>query len=226
MRILLVEDDELLADGLIRALRADGYTLDHVSRGDLVVPALEQGQFGALLLDLGLPGLDGVEALRALRARRQDVPVIIISARDRLDDRIAGLDAGADDYLVKPFSVDELRARLRARLRRGQEPAREIRRVGDVLIDVDGMTVTRDGETVTMPRREMTLLLELARHPGRVITREQLEQALYGWSEEVESNTLEVHIHHLRRKIGGSLIRTVRGVGYCLDIAASGEPRG
>lgn len=223
MRILLVEDDDLLADGLMRALRADGYTLDHVARGDLVMPALEQGQFDVLLLDLGLPGLDGMQALRQLRARRQDVPVIVISARDTLDDRIMGLDAGADDYLVKPFAVDELRARLRARLRRGVEPSREIRRVGDVEIDVHGMTVTRGGEPIPMPRREMTLLLELARHPGRVVTREQLEQALYGWSEEVESNTLEVHVHHLRRKLGSSLIRTVRGVGYCLEAKAAGD---
>ena len=223
MRILLVEDDELLADGLLRALRADGYTLDHVSRGDLVMPALEQGKFDAVLLDLGLPGLDGVEALRVVRARRQNVPVIVISARDRLEDRIAGLDAGADDYLVKPFAVDELRARLRAFLRRGQEPLREIKQIGDVIIDVQGMTVTRDGNTVNMPRREMSLLLELARHPGRVVTRDQLEQALYGWSEEVESNALEVHVHHLRRKLGSALIRTVRGVGYCLDVPAPGE---
>ena len=222
MRILLVEDDELLADGLLRALRADGYTLDHVSRGDLVMPALEQGKFDAVLLDLGLPGLDGVEALRVVRARRQNVPVIVISARDRLEDRIAGLDAGADDYLVKPFAIDELRARLRACLRRGQEPPREIKQVGDVLIDVQGMTVTREGKTVNMPRREMSLLLELARHPGRVVTRDQLEQALYGWSEEVESNALEVHVHHLRRKLGSALIRTVRGVGYCLDVPGPG----
>lgn len=225
MRILLVEDDELLADGLLRALRADGYTLDHVSRGDLVMPALEQGKFDAVLLDLGLPGLDGVEALRVVRTRRHNVPVIVISARDRLEDRIAGLDAGADDYLVKPFAVDELRARLRACLRRGQEPPREIKHLGDVIIDVQGMTVTREGKTVNMPRREMSLLLELARHPGRVVTRDQLEQALYGWSEEVESNALEVHLHHLRRKLGSALIRTVRGVGYCLDVPAAGDDR-
>lgn len=217
MRILLVEDDELLADGLMRALRADGYTLDCVRRGDLVVAALERGGFDAVLLDLGLPGLDGMEALALLRTRHQQVPVLIISARDRLDDRVAGLDAGADDYLVKPFAVDELRARLRARLRRGSEPTRGICRIGDVEIDAQNMTIRRAGETTAVPRREMALLLELARHPGRVITREQLEQALYGWSEEVESNTLEVHVHHLRRKLGADLIRTVRGVGYCLQ---------
>ncbi|MCC4307178.1 response regulator transcription factor [Alcanivorax marinus] len=216
MRILLVEDDEMLADGLVRALRHDGYAVDHVARGDLAQAAVEDGRFDAVLLDLGLPGMDGLEVLRALRRRRHPVPVIVISARDRLDDRIHGLDAGADDYLIKPFSVDELRARLRARLRRGVEPARALLSVEDLVIDPDAMTVTRDGEPVRLPRREMALLVELARGAGRVLTRDHLEQALYGWSEEVESNALEVHIHHLRRKLGGDLIKTVRGVGYIL----------
>ncbi|ASK33053.1 response regulator [Alloalcanivorax mobilis] len=223
MRILLVEDDEMLADGLLRALRHDGYTLDHVNRGDLVLPAIDAGQFDLMLLDLGLPGLDGVQALRAVREKHKDVPVIIISARDRLDDRITGLDAGADDYLIKPFAVDELRARLRARLRRGAEPARRTLNLGAVSIDPQAMTVTVGGEVVSMPRREMSLLMTLARQPGRVFTREQLEQALYGWSDEVESNALEVHVHHLRRKLGSDMIRTVRGVGYRLDPGAGGS---
>lgn len=216
MRILLVEDDELLANGLARALRHDGYALDHVSRGDQVVAALTNGHFDAVLLDIGLPGLDGLQALRLLRDRRIPVPVIVISARDRLDDRIGGLDAGADDYLVKPFSVDELRARLRARLRRGVEPSRALLEVGDLSIDPDAMTVSSSGEPLRLPRREMALLIELARQPGRVFTRDYLEQALYGWSDDVESNALEVHVHHLRRKIGSEMIKTVRGVGYLL----------
>ncbi|ARB44845.1 response regulator [Alloalcanivorax xenomutans] len=218
MRILLVEDDELLADGLVRALRHDGYTVDHIGRGDLVSSAVADGHFDAVLLDLGLPGEDGLSALKRLRERRDPVPVIIISARDRLDDRILGLDAGADDYLIKPFSVDELRARLRARLRRGSEPARTVLRAGTLTIDPDAMTVQRDGELLHLPRREMALLMELARQPGRVFGRDYLEQALYGWSDEVESNALEVHVHHLRRKLGNSLIRTVRGVGYALAL--------
>lgn len=216
MRVLLVEDDGLLADGLARALRHDGYAIDHVARGDQVMAALTNGHFDAVLLDLGLPGLDGLQALRLLRERRIPVPVIVISARDRLDDRIGGLDAGADDYLVKPFSVDELRARLRARLRRGIEPARELLELGDLLIDPDAMTVARAGEPLRLPRREMALLIELARQPGRVFTRDYLEQALYGWNDDVESNALEVHVHHLRRKIGSEAIKTVRGVGYLL----------
>ena len=223
MRVLLVEDDELLADGLARALRHDGYTVDHVSRGDQVLAALTDGHFDAVLLDIGLPGLDGLQALRLLRERRMPVPVIVISARDRLDDRIVGLDAGADDYLVKPFSVDELRARLRARLRRGVEPSRALLEVGDLLIDPDAMTISRAGEPLRLPRRELALLVELARQPGRVFTRDSLEQALYGWSDEVESNALEVHIHHLRRKLGSEAIKTIRGVGYMLVApAASG----
>lgn len=223
MRVLLVEDDELLADGLARALRHDGYTVDHVSRGDQVLAALTDGHFDAVLLDIGLPGLDGLQALRLLRERRMPVPVIVISARDRLDDRIVGLDAGADDYLVKPFSVDELRARLRARLWRGVEPSRALLEVGDLLIDPDAMTISRAGEPLRLPRRELALLVELARQPGRVFTRDYLEQALYGWSDEVESNALEVHIHHLRRKLGSEAIKTIRGVGYMLVTpAASG----
>ena len=223
MRVLLVEDDELLADGLARALRHDGYTVDHVSRGDQVLAALTDGHFDAVLLDIGLPGLDGLQALRLLRERRMPVPVIVISARDRLDDRIVGLDAGADDYLVKPFSVDELRARLRARLRRGVEPSRALLEGGDLLIDPDAMTISRAGEPLRLPRRELALLVELARQPGRVFTRDYLEQALYGWSDEVESNALEVHIHHLRRKLGSEAIKTIRGVGYMLVTpAASG----
>lgn len=225
MRVLLVEDDELLADGLARALRHDGYTIDHVSRGDQVLAALTDGHFDAVLLDIGLPGLDGLQALRLLRERRMPVPVIVISARDRLDDRIVGLDAGADDYLVKPFSVDELRARLRARLRRGVEPSRALLEVGDLLIDPDAMTISRAGEPLRLPRRELALLVELARQPGRVFTRDYLEQALYGWSDEVESNALEVHIHHLRRKLGSEAIKTIRGVGYMLVTPAASGAR-
>lgn len=223
MRVLLVEDDALLAGGLLRALRHDGYAVDHVSRGDQVLAALTDGHFDAVLLDIGLPGLDGLQALRLVRERRMPVPVIVISARDRLDDRIGGLDAGADDYLVKPFSVDELRARLRARLRRGVEPSRALQEVGDLLIDPDAMTVSRAGEPLRLPRREMALLIELARQPGRVFTRDYLEQALYGWSEEVESNALEVHIHHLRRKLGSEAIKTIRGVGYMLTVPPTGD---
>ncbi|MDX1804073.1 MAG: response regulator [Alcanivorax sp.] len=217
MRLLLVEDDQLLADGLLRALKAEGYTLDHVSRGDEVVPAIQNGNFQLLLLDLGLPGLDGLEALKALRQHDRQVPVIIISARDQLDERIRGLDAGADDYLVKPFPVTELVARIRARLRRQEAPTAEHVTLGDIDIDVAGLKVTRNGEPVALSRRELSVLMLLVRQRGRVVTRDQLEQGLYGWADDVESNALEVHIHHLRKKLGGDLIRTIRGVGYSLN---------
>ncbi len=216
MRLLLVEDDKLLADGLQRALRAEGYTVDHIDRGDLLVPALEAGAFELVLLDLGLPGMDGMAALRTLRQHDKKIPVIIISARDAIDDRINGLDDGADDYLVKPFSAIELVARIRARLRRREAPGNEILHVGDLDVDPERFSVTRNGEAVNLSRREMSVLLQLVRHRGRVLTRDQLEQGLYGWNEDVESNALEVHIHHLRKKLGSSLIRTVRGVGYSL----------
>ena len=216
MRLLLVEDDALLADGLQRALRAEGYTVDHIDRGDLVMPALEQGGFELVLLDLGLPGLDGMAALKRLRQQDKQIPVIIISARDALNDRIEGLDCGADDYLVKPFSAVELIARIRARLRRRETPGSETLQIADLEIDPERFTVTRGGQPVSLSRREMSVLLQLVRHRGRVLTRDQLEQGLYGWNEDVESNALEVHIHHLRKKLGSTLIRTVRGVGYSL----------
>ena len=216
MRLLLVEDDALLADGLQRALRGEGYTVDVIERGDLVMPALARGGFELVLLDLGLPGLDGMAALRALRQKDKQIPVIIISARDALEDRITGLDSGADDYLVKPFSAVELTARIRARLRRSETPGSETLTFADLEIDPDRFTVTRNGEPVNLSRREMSVLLQLVRHRGRVMTRDQLEQGLYGWNEDVESNALEVHIHHLRKKLGSNLIRTVRGVGYSL----------
>jgi two-component system response regulator QseB len=217
MRILLVEDDALLADGLRRGLKPDGYTIDWIDRGDQVLPALASGHFDLVLLDLGLPGLDGMQVLRHLREGESPVPVIIVSARDQLEQRIKGLDAGADDYLVKPFELDELKARIRARLRRPGELKAEELRLGHVTVFPDSMEVQVDGQSVSLSRREFALLTELARRPGRVITREHLESALYGWNEEVESNALEVHIHNLRRKLGSELIRTVRGVGYRLQ---------
>ena len=217
MRLLLVEDDVLLADGLLRALRAEGYTVDHLDRGDLVMPALEAGGFELVLLDLGLPGMDGMAALQALRRGNQHIPVIIISARDELNDRIVGLDTGADDYLVKPFSAAELVARIRARLRRRETISSGRICIDDIEIDPERFSVTRAGEPINLSRREMGVLLQLVRHRGRVLTRDQLEQGLYGWNEDVESNALEVHIHHLRKKLAKHLIVNVRGIGYRLD---------
>ena len=219
MRILLVEDDPLLGDGLQRALRNDHYTVDWITSGNQVEGALQHDHFDLVLLDLGLPGMDGMEALRRLRASSQPVPVLILSARDQLQDRVAGLDAGADDYLMKPFDMDELRARIRARLRRTIEPPQHRLAVGPLLIDSENFSVLQNDQPVNLSRREFVLLLALARQPGRVLTRDRLEQELYGWSEDVESNALEVHVHHLRKKLGADLIRTVRGVGYQLVVS-------
>lgn len=219
MRILLVEDDPLLGDGLQRALRNDHYTVDWITSGNQVEGALQHDHFDLVLLDLGLPGMDGMEALRRLRASSQPVPVLILSARDQLQDRVAGLDAGADDYLMKPFDMDELRARIRARLRRTVEPPQHRLAVGPLLIDSENFSVLQNDQPVNLSRREFVLLLALARQPGRVLTRDRLEQELYGWSEDVESNALEVHVHHLRKKLGADLIRTVRGVGYQLVVS-------
>jgi len=216
MRLLLVEDDALLADGLQRALRAEGYTVDHIDRGDLVMPALEDGGFALVLLDLGLPGLEGLAALQALRQQDKQIPVIIISAQDALEARLRGLASGADASLVQPFSSMELIARIRARLRRREAPGTETLKIGELEIDAERFLVTLGGEPVNLSRREMSVLLQLVRHRGHVLTRDQLEQGLYGWNEDVESNALEVHIHHLRKKLGSGLIRTVRGVGYSL----------
>lgn len=218
MRILLVEDDPLLGDGLQRALRNDHYTVDWITSGSQVEGALQHDHFDLVLLDLGLPGMDGMEALRRLRASSRPVPVLILSARDQLQDRVAGLDAGADDYLMKPFDMDELRARIRARLRRTVEPPQYQLAVGALLIDSENLSVRQNDQPVSLSRREFVLLLALARQPGRVLTRDRLEQELYGWSEDVESNALEVHVHHLRKKLGADLIRTVRGVGYQLVV--------
>jgi two-component system response regulator QseB len=169
------------------------------------------------VLDLGLPGTDGMDLLRGLRRRADGVPVMVLTARDTIEDRIRGLDAGADDYLVKPFDVDELKARIRALLRRSGGRLSERVELGELVMDLDAQEVKKSGESIPLTRREFTVLRELLLHLGKVLTRERLEQAVYGWEEDVESNALEVHIHHLRKKLGSELIRTVRGVGYIIE---------
>ena len=217
MRILLVEDDRPLGEGIRTALKPEGYTVDWLQDGASALHALSHESFDLAILDLGLPRLDGLEVLKRLRAAANAVPVLVLTARDATTDRIAGLDAGADDYLVKPFVVDELKARLRALLRRRfnrPEPTLEYR---GIVLDPANQQVSYQGTPVPLPRKEFALLHELLAQPGRVMTRDRLQQALYGWEEEVESNALEVHIHHLRKKFFPELIRTVRGVGYLVD---------
>jgi two-component system response regulator QseB len=217
MRILLVEDDRALGEGIRTALRPEGYTVDWLQDGASALHALNHESFELAILDLGLPRLDGLEVLKRLRAAANPVPVLVLTARDATGDRIAGLDAGADDYLVKPFDVAELKARLRALLRRSfnrPEPVLEYR---GILLDPVNQQVSYQGTPINLPRKEFVLLHELLAQPGRVLTRDPLQQVVYGWDEAVESNALEVHIHHLRKKFFPELIRTVRGVGYLVD---------
>ena len=216
MRILLVEDDPQLGDGLCIGLRQAGFTVDWLQTGKSASAALAVETFDLVVLDLGLPDGCGMQVLRTLRQAGRDLPVLILTARDAVSDKIAGLDAGADDYLVKPIDLDELAARLRALARRRQGRATLLLVHGSLTLDPAGRRVTRDGVEVSLSAREFSLLQVLLEAAGRVLPKSQLEQALYGWSDEPDSNALEVHIHHLRKKLGSTLIRTLRGVGYTI----------
>lgn len=216
MRILVVEDDPLLGDALHVGLRQRGFDVDWVRDGVAAELALRSEPFAAAVLDLGLPRLDGVDLLRRERARGSRIPVLVLTARDAIDERVRGLDTGADDYVVKPVDLDELAARLRALVRRSRgEPAPTLA-VGELRLDPASRSVTYRGEPVTLQAREFNLLQEFMLHAGLVLSREQLASRLYAWGEEVESNAVEVHVHHLRRKLAPGVIRTVRGVGYVL----------
>jgi len=216
MRILVVEDDSLLGDGIQAGLRQAGYSADWVRDGAAADTALAVEEYAAVVLDLGLPRVSGLELLRKLRAAGNAVPVLILTARDAVPDRVAGLDAGADDYMVKPFDLDELAARLRALVRRSHGQTAAVLNVGDLELDPAAHAARFKGQSVELSAREFAVLQALALNAGRVLSRERLEQSLYGWGEEVESNAIEVHIHHLRRKLAPDLIRTVRGVGYTM----------
>lgn len=217
MRILLVEDDDLLGDGLRAGLRHCGFTADWLRDGEQARTALASEDYDAVVLDLGLPRLDGLSLLRGLRAAGDDVPVLVLTARDGLSDKVGGLDSGADDYLVKPVDLDELAARLRALIRRAAGRSRPTLRYGDLELDPAARRLRRGGETVELSGREFAILEMLMRNAGKVISRAQLESTLYGWGEGVESNAMEVYIHHLRRKIGAERIRTLRGIGYTFE---------
>lgn len=214
MRILLVEDDTLLGDALQAGLRQAGFAVDWMRDGAAADAALRVESFTAVVLDLGLPKLAGFAVLRELRAREDRTPVLILTARDAVDDRVRGLDAGADDYVVKPVAIAELAARLRALVRRSQGAAGGVLRLRELEIDPAARTVRYAGRPVELQPREFAVLLELVLNAGRVLTRAQLESRLYEWGEALESNAIEVHVHHLRRKLDPALIRTVRGVGY------------
>lgn len=219
MRILLAEDDALLGDGLRAGLRQRGFQVDWVRSGDVAERELRGQPYEAAVLDLGLPQMDGMEVLAAVRRAGICMPVLVLTARDAIPDRIRGLDAGADDYVIKPVDLDELAARLRALVRRAHGKSQENLGVHDVVLDAAARIVHKAGVAVTLSGREFDLLHIFLLNAGRVLSREQLEQHLYSWGQEVESNAVEVHIHNLRRKLGTSLIQTVRGVGYILPKA-------
>ncbi|MDQ9170750.1 response regulator transcription factor [Oxalobacteraceae bacterium R-40] len=214
MRILLVEDDELLAVGLLTALQRANYSVEHVADGAKAIRALADNSFDLVILDLGLPKLDGSDVLKQTRAKGNDVPVIILSARDSTTDRIIGLDLGADDYMVKPFDLEELLARIRVlERRRSGLPVNQLQ-LGDLVLDLGSSSVSWKGQPVELQRLEFILLKRLLENPQQILSRAQLEEALYGWGEGVESNAVDVHVHHLRKKISPAIIKTIRGVGY------------
>ena len=216
MRILLAEDDTILGDGLRAGLRQLGFQVDWVRDGMAAERELLSGDYAAAVLDLGLPLQDGMIVLQAIRARKITLPVLVLTARDAVPDRILGLDLGADDYVVKPVDLHELGARLRSLVRRAHGQVQDILQCGSVTLDYSARQVRLHGEDVALSTREFDLLYALMLNAGRVMSREQLEQQLYSWGYEVESNAIEVHIHHLRRKLFAEVIQTVRGIGYTM----------
>jgi two-component system response regulator QseB len=214
MRVLLVEDDPMIGKSVQQGLRQDGHTVDWVRESRAAELALATTSYEMLLLDLGLPGKSGLELLAQLRRAANRIPVLVITARDSVADRILGLDSGADDYLVKPFDLDELGARMRAVLRRHAGRADPVIALGDLRMNPATHEVTRNGQPIVLSAREFALLQALLEQPGVPLSRARLEERLYGWGEEVESNAVEVYIHSLRRKLGPECIRNIRGVGY------------
>jgi len=217
MRLLLVEDDELLGDGVRNGLIQSGYTVDWFKDGLSALRAVREEQFDIVILDLGLPTLSGLDFLKQIRQDGITTPVLILTARETIEDRVEGLDKGADDYMIKPFELEELCARLRALQRRFLHRAESKLVYNNIVLDPATRTLTISGKLVSIPRREFTLLKKLLENVGVVISREHLTQALYGWDVDVDSNAIEVHIHNLRKKLGSNYIQTIRGVGYILE---------
>ena len=218
MRILLVEDDEHLGRAVQTGLAQQGHAVDWVQDGVAAEHAALDGEYDGLLLDIGLPRQDGLVVLRKLRAAGFAAPILIITARDEIPDRIKGLDSGADDFIVKPFDLNELGARLRAAHRRAAGRAQALLVHGDLTVDPAARQVAVDGQPVALTAREFALLLHMLEHRGHVLSRSQLQESLYSWESEIESNAIEVHVHNLRRKLGRELIRTVHGQGYVIDV--------
>ena len=223
MRVLIAEDDQVLADGLLRTLRATGYAADHVASGSEADAALASHEFDLVILDLGLPKLHGLEVLKKLRGRGSKVPVLILTAADTVEQRVKGLDAGADDYMAKPFSLQELEARVRALIRRGLGAASALVKHGPLSFDATGRVCYINDQMVELSAREISLLEVLLQRTGRLVSKDQLVERLCEWGEEVSNNAIEVYIHRLRKKIeqGPIRIATVRGLGYCLEKIAA-----
>ena len=216
MRILIVEDNEIVGSGIQMGLGQMGYAVDWAKDGNAAQLFLESQEYNLVVLDLGLPGKRGLEVLKDLRANANDVPVLILTARDSASDKVLGLDSGADDYLVKPFDLDELGARVRALLRRRSGRSISTITYKDITLDPASYTVTKDDEPIELSRKEFVLLQILLENAGRVMSRSRLEESIYSWKDEVDSNAVEVYIHHLRKKLGSDLIKTIRGVGYII----------
>ena len=214
MHLLLVEDDHLVAQGLCRSLRQEGYSVEHSATAKHALQCLGSGEIELVILDLGLPDGDGSQILKHIKAQKKVIPVVILTARSSIDDKVQGLDMGADDYLAKPFEPAELFARLRVASRRVNQAQSSLLQCGEVTMDTSAHSVTLSNELLSLPRKEYMLLKALLENQGRVQSKQQLENKLYQWGEEVGSNTIEVHIHHLRKKFPSDFIKTLRGIGY------------
>ena len=218
MRVLLVEDDEILGDALKSSLTQEGFTVDWLRHGGHASLALDSESFGLVVLDLGLPDCSGLDVLRAARMAENDVPILILTARDTVPDRVTGLDCGADDYMVKPFDTDELHARIRSLVRRASGRAAPNITYKDIEVSPESRIVRKSGQEIALTAKEYDVLLQLLEHQGRVLTRQRLKESLYGWDcDDVDSNTVEVHVSHIRKKMDNGLIRTIRGVGYMIE---------
>jgi len=217
MRLLLVEDDEILGEGLVEGLKMEGYAVDWLTNGKLADEALKLNSYELIVLDLNLPDMEGLDVLKALRTRKDETPVMVLTAKDTVPDRVEGLDSGADDFVIKPFELDEVCARLRALARRNEGRSVPTIEYKGIVLDPAAHQVTWNDEKVDLSQKEFEILSFLMSNIGKVISRARLEESLYSWDSDVESNTVEVHIHHLRKKLDSSIIRTVRGVGYIID---------
>ncbi|MBM4206497.1 MAG: response regulator [Gammaproteobacteria bacterium] len=217
MRLLLVEDDEILGDGLAAGLKMEGYAVDWLTNGKLADEALKMNCYELVVLDLNLPDMDGLTILKNLRARKDETPVLVLTAKDTVPDRVEGLDSGADDFVIKPFDLGEVCARLRALARRNEGRSTPTIEHKGVVLDPASHQVTYNGEKVDLSQKEFEILSFLMGNIGRVVSRSRLEESLYSWSSDIESNTVEVHIHYLRKKLNTNIIRTVRGIGYIID---------